>query len=168
MFPLPRNSCTSSQETWSTGQRAQSGKRDGFDPITAAHSACVTSYFPSQNPRLIRTWVTGCSPCRVSSLVEPMRNSPGGIHTNSIPSGPLVGWWGSCPVYGGAVRAVFSAGHGPAYTEAGHSALQNTAAAKSFMRRHPSEDSFTACGRPRKDTEVAGVRHQGGLCQISC
>ena len=78
--------CASSHETCSTGQRPQPENFEGFVPITACHWPCVTSCLPSQYPRLIRTRVTGCSLSNASELVEPIRNSPAGTHTNSIPS----------------------------------------------------------------------------------
>ena len=85
-FNRPMNSCASSQETFSTGQFPHPENLEGFDPITACHSPCVTSYLPSQYPRLIRTCVSGCSLLLASALVEPIGNSPDGTHTNSIPS----------------------------------------------------------------------------------
>ena len=81
------NSCASSHETRSTGQsNPHASKNDGLLPITASHCPCVTSYLPISKDRLIRTRVNGPSRSNASELVDPIRNSPSGILTNSIPT----------------------------------------------------------------------------------
>lgn len=54
--------------------------------MTASHCPWVTSYLPKSNGRLIRTRVSRRSDSSASGSVEPIRNSPGRIRTNSIPS----------------------------------------------------------------------------------
>ena len=85
-FNFATNSCTSFQETDSTGQSGpQFENSDGFSPITACHCPCVTSYFPIQNDDWRRTRVRICSSAYARSLSDPIKNCPAGILTNVIP-----------------------------------------------------------------------------------
>ena len=59
-------------------------KKLGFFPITVTHCACVTGYFPIQNPFVSATACCVSSaerPGSVSGL--PIMNVPGGHHTSS-------------------------------------------------------------------------------------
>ena len=115
------NCCTSFQETSSTGHRPQPEKREGFVPIICCHSVCVTSCLPSQKPRLIRTRVTGRSRSEAFGRVEPIRNSPAGTHTNSIPSNTRDSPARSCPdsVPGKSAAPADRAGSEPRSVHAG-------------------------------------------------
>ena len=81
------NPCTSSQETYSTGQRSDPLFMERFHhPMTASHSLWVTSYLPSSIVRLITTRVSGRSSEDAYLCLERIRKLPAGTGTNSIPA----------------------------------------------------------------------------------
>src|SRR5207244_9737784 len=84
---LRQNATASSQLTFSTELRGPF-QRDGFSPVIAWYSSCVTSYLASANGLFSVTLWAGCS-LAGPSLPEPITNDagnlplPGVIGTNS-------------------------------------------------------------------------------------
>ncbi|HJP54529.1 MAG: hypothetical protein QF511_05300 [Rhodospirillales bacterium] len=62
-------------------------KRLGLLPITASHSACVTSYLPAAKGRGMVTWCTGFSSLSPPPLKSPIWKLPAGTTTISGHSG---------------------------------------------------------------------------------